>query len=556
MRLEGKQVTIQLPDGNGGLVEKTYEMKIPRREKDKVYIVGCAGNKESVPFGDVDAEYWGVNNLYGVPLPGAKWDRWFEIHNIWYEPSLGKLVRRDDKDFRGQPVDEYMKGLASIGCPVYMQQFWPELIPLSTPYPIGEVLKFFAEPNERKQWTLDLQTCRYLTNSITYQIVLAIVEGFKRIEVWAVDMAVGCLSPDTRVLTPNLEWVKSSSLSEGDELMAFDEEPYNGNGKTRRWRKTKVTKCPEIMRPCYKVYLDDGTEFIASEKHGWLTHGENVNRWKRTEELITKHHREDRPSKILKLSDVWEHDKSWESGYLAAAFDGEGYLSQFPRKDHVGSHAMSLGFAQKDNAMQDTTLNILKKYGFEVGVSEPNHGETKQFYIKGGKPEVMRFLGTFRPQRLLEKFNGEVVGEMQRIKDVAVIGVEHIGMQPVIGLETEAKTYVAEGFASHNSEYQNQRPSCEFWLGIAAGMGIEVYIPPENDLLKTRFMYGLEEKKQDAFKKKVKKLRVDLSSKMGQAQKQLSEAQKAVDQYVGAIHSLSEIDKIWSNFDDKLVISS
>ena len=297
MRLEGKQVTIQLPDGNGGLVEKTYEMKIPRREKDKVYIVGCAGNKESVPFGDPDAEYWGVNNLYGVPLPGAKWDRWFEIHNIWYEPSLGKLVRRDDKDFRGQTVDDYMKGLASIGCPVYMQQFWPELIPLSTPYPIGEVLKFFAEPNERKSWTLDLQTCRYLTNSITYQIVLAIVEGFKRIEVWAVDMAVG-------------------------------------------------------------------------------------------------------------------------------------------------------------------------------------------------------------------------------------------------------------------TEYQAQRPSCEFWLGVAAGMGIEVYIPPENDLLKTRFMYGLEEKKQDAFKKKVKKLRVDLSSKMGQAQKQLSEAQKAVDHYVGAIHSLGEIDKIWSNFDDKLVISS
>ena len=42
------------------------------------------------------------------------------------------------------------------------------------------------------------------------------------------------------------------------------------------------------------------------------------------------------------------------------------------------------------------------------------------------------------------------------------------------------------------SEYAEQRPSCEFWLGQAAGRGIYVYIPPASDLLKAAGLYGYE----------------------------------------------------------------
>jgi hypothetical protein len=282
MRLEGKQVEVNMPDGT----TVSYEMKLPIREKDRVYIVGCAGNKDVVPYDDKDAEFWGVNNLYGVPLKGAKWDRWFEIHNIWFDPNKKKLVRRDDPDFRGQPVDKYMEGLAALNCPVYMQQFWPELVPLSVPYPLEPMLRWFAEEKG-----LGIEKARYLTNTISYEIALAIFEGFKEIEVWGVDMSVG-------------------------------------------------------------------------------------------------------------------------------------------------------------------------------------------------------------------------------------------------------------------TEYAAQRPSCEWWLGIAAGLGIKINIPPENDLLKTRFMYGFEERRQNLFKKKVKKMKIDMMQKMGQTQQQAMAAQKALDQYQGAIHAVQEIDKIWSNLDD------
>jgi hypothetical protein len=45
---------------------------------------------------------------------------------------------------------------------------------------------------------------------------------------------------------------------------------------------------------------------------------------------------------------------------------------------------------------------------------------------------------------------------------------------------------------AQNDEYANQRPSCEYFLGLAAGAGIEVYVPVESDLMKSRQLYGFD----------------------------------------------------------------
>ncbi len=41
------------------------------------------------------------------------------------------------------------------------------------------------------------------------------------------------------------------------------------------------------------------------------------------------------------------------------------------------------------------------------------------------------------------------------------------------------------------SEYGGQRPSCEYFLGLAEGKGIEIVLPPESDLLRCTAQYGL-----------------------------------------------------------------
>lgn len=46
---------------------------------------------------------------------------------------------------------------------------------------------------------------------------------------------------------------------------------------------------------------------------------------------------------------------------------------------------------------------------------------------------------------------------------------------------------------AQGDEYANQRPSVEYFLGVAIGMGIRVFIPPQSDLLHAGTLYGVED---------------------------------------------------------------
>jgi hypothetical protein len=45
-------------------------------------------------------------------------------------------------------------------------------------------------------------------------------------------------------------------------------------------------------------------------------------------------------------------------------------------------------------------------------------------------------------------------------------------------------------------EYFHQKPCAEFWVGLAVGRGIEVYIPPQSALCKQTYRYGYEPEPQ------------------------------------------------------------
>jgi len=45
---------------------------------------------------------------------------------------------------------------------------------------------------------------------------------------------------------------------------------------------------------------------------------------------------------------------------------------------------------------------------------------------------------------------------------------------------------------AQDTEYAVQRPSCEYFIGVAVGAGIAVHVPEASDLLKTRRLYGFE----------------------------------------------------------------
>jgi len=97
-----------------------------------------------------------------------------------------------------------------------------------------------------------------------------------------------------------------------------------------------------------------------------------------------------------------------------------------------------------------------------------------------------------------------------------------------------------------STEYLEQRPSCEYYIGIAKGRGIDVRLPAECDLLKTRFIYGFETEKIDAWKKKVKLTVAGMTQRKAESDQLIRNQQSVSDKYEGAISAIQEMDSRWS----------
>ena len=104
------------------------------------------------------------------------------------------------------------------------------------------------------------------------------------------------------------------------------------------------------------------------------------------------------------------------------------------------------------------------------------------------------------------------------------------------------------------SEYSGQRPSCEYWLGVAEAMGVKVRLPMESDLLKSAVAYGVEEDSAYFYKKKARL--AELQARQQQVQGELGaldssyNAQRLqmvnmIGQCQGAIEQISYDLNVW-----------
>ena len=136
------------------------------RTKSKVAIVGFAPSTMADVthiWNDPDLEVWGLNQLY-MAFPGMveRADRWFQIH---HRHSYDQTVGRDMTHH--QWLQKQTRFL------IYMQKKEPD-VPASVEFPVDYFLSKYR---------------RYFTNSISWEIVTAIDEGFDTIYIFGVDMA-------------------------------------------------------------------------------------------------------------------------------------------------------------------------------------------------------------------------------------------------------------------------------------------------------------------------------------------------------------------------------
>ena len=259
----------------------------------------------------------------------------------------------------------------------------------------------------------------------------------------------GCLAPDTKVLRDDLTWVTVGSLQEGNRLIAFDAEAERYKG--RKWQISTVLSTGRIKLPSYLLSFDDGTQIVASEEHPWLTlRGKFHQHWLQTKDLIVGR------SRIPLPIPVWSIENSRDGGYLASAFDSEGSICQYKGGRSQG---LTIQYSQSDLALQQEIERILSVYGFDYGrypsleAVSPVSG-VWQTNIQGGFAENLRFLGQFRPIRLLNKFKMEdcsrrMFSKLSRSRKLT--GKEYVGLQEVVALATSTGTYFAEGMPTHNT---------------------------------------------------------------------------------------------------------
>jgi DNA-directed DNA polymerase III PolC len=271
-----------------------------------------------------------------------------------------------------------------------------------------------------------------------------------------------CVVPETKVLTADLRWIPASAIKRGDSLVGFDEIPGNKDetsvrkNNSRFYRSSTVENIEEITRPCYELEFSDGTVVQCSADHQWLCRGSEVARWVTTERLIL---RSTQASHVIKPLSTWEENGSRDGGYISAAFDGEGSLSQRAASSSTQKvlNYTRVSFGQRDNLMLAKVESILKESGFDFGKSVSCRGNLDDVYslYLCRRPEVLRFLGTFRPVRLLESFSPDKLGRMNH-ESVRLIRKDFIGDRKVIAMQTSSRTYFAEGLASHNCHMHDE----------------------------------------------------------------------------------------------------
>lgn len=102
----------------------------------------------------------------------------------------------------------------------------------------------------------------------------------------------------------------------------------------------------------------------------------------------------------------------------------------------------------------------------------------------------------------------------------------------------------------HGSEYYGQKPSVEYWIGLALGMGKKFHIPDESDLLKTKFTYGFEEQRLNKFHKRLNRIKDNLAKENKHSQDKMKKHEKVVWQSQASMQTIDMILSLWNNQDD------
>jgi hypothetical protein len=290
----------------------------------------------------------------------------------------------------------------------------------------------------------------------------------------AVPVAIGinwyCVAAGQRVLTSDLRWLPVEMVDPGAELIGFDEHA----GSTSRYRSSEVVANPQIIGDLYEIETDRGS-VVVTEDHGFVRCDRSTGRsWTKASDLRPGDH-------LAYFMDPYEQDHSWEAGWLAGFYDGEGCMASNPEQG-----VFRVDVSQKVGPELDRVKELLELKGFEFRTQmKRRHDdgggqggvlvipETQQaldvLCLSGKYHTPLRFLGQIRPQRLLPKARQLWEGRSTVSKGcspVIVQSVRALGRGEAWAIGTTTKTLIVEGLLSHNTNFDRpEKVGVRWWVG-------------------------------------------------------------------------------------------
>src|ERR1035437_5171362 len=257
-----------------------------------------------------------------------------------------------------------------------------------------------------------------------------------------------CQHPSTKILTADLEWIEIDNIAVGQEIISVDEFSPGGKGPSRKMRTAIVEAKSEVFDEAYKLTMDDGRVLVLTGSHKMLsmTKGGDYLVWEKAEEMHVG-------DGIRYITKPWETERSYEDGWFGGMIDGEGCLHNKEKS------SVKLTVSQISGPVWDRLKKYLSdnKYNFTVDVDRRVAGSSSKLGSKevnkvviGKMDELFRLLGSVGSAR----FKGTRFWEGRELPNIGwskVVSIELLPAQRMIDLQTSEKTYIAEGFVSHNS---------------------------------------------------------------------------------------------------------
>lgn len=252
-----------------------------------------------------------------------------------------------------------------------------------------------------------------------------------------------CVTPDTKILTSDLIWTPAGDLLPDEELVGFDENlrPGGQGNSTKMW-PSQVERQTTRRLPCVRIVTDKG-EITCSLDHPLVArNSSNMRVWKLAEDIEVG-------STLIWTAEPWKQLATRDSGYAAGLLDGEGWMTDW-----------RVCFGQNPGTVLDEGILCLKRLGFDVNVHQQSGNNCMAVRTSGGRWKALELLGSVRPYRLLEKAPRLWIGGDMTSKGrftvagqatATVLAVEAVGRKDVVALQTSTRTYISNGFASHNS---------------------------------------------------------------------------------------------------------